>query len=185
MANRPTPTQSLTEPRSTVLEHLLAANGDRLLSHARRHAQRAADAEEALQTACALFLERYEGGCDPLAWLYTTVKREAWAIRRRGSRRRECGFTGPKDSGGSYDLTETLSADTSDPEQRALRRELHREHRGALAALKPAERTALLLRALGYTYHEIMALQDWSYTKVNRSLAEGRAALRALEREQR
>ncbi len=184
MANRPTPTQSLTEPTSAILERLLAANRGHLLAHARRHAGRAADAEEALQSACVLFLERYEGGCDPLPWLYTTVKREAWAIRRRGSRRRECGFSGLKEGGGSYDVTETLSADTSDPEQRALCCELHREHRGALAALKPAERTALLLRALGYTYQEIMALQNWSYTKVNRSLVEGRAALRALEREQ-
>ncbi len=184
MATRPTPTRSLTESRSAALERLLAAEGGHLLAHARRHAQRAADAEEALQSAYILFLERYQGGCDPLAWLYTTVKREAWAIRRRGSRRRECGFAGLKESGESYDLAETLAADTSDPEQRALWRELHRERRGALAALKPAERTALLLGALGYTYHEIMALQDWSYTKVNRSLAEGRAALRALEREQ-
>ena len=49
----------------------------------------AADIDDALQSAYALFLERYNGLGEPLAWLYTTVKREAWGIRRRASRRRE------------------------------------------------------------------------------------------------
>jgi DNA-directed RNA polymerase specialized sigma24 family protein len=32
--------------------------------------------------------------------------------------------------------------------------------------------------ALGYSYREIAERQGWTYTKVNRCVAEGRAALR-------
>src|SRR5262245_28694831 len=63
-----------------------------LLRQARKHAERPDDAEEALQRACLLFLERYHYRHHPLAWLQTTVKREAWAIARRSHRRRERGF---------------------------------------------------------------------------------------------
>jgi DNA-directed RNA polymerase specialized sigma24 family protein len=37
-----------------------------------------------------------------------------------------------------------------------------------------------VLQAEGYSYAEIQAITGWSYTKVNRCLAEGRARLRAL-----
>ena len=47
-----------------------------------------------------------------------------------------------------------------------------------LARLKPDERTALALQAAGYSYAEIAAAKGWTYTKVNRCIAEGRAALR-------
>jgi DNA-directed RNA polymerase specialized sigma24 family protein len=39
---------------------------------------------------------------------------------------------------------------------------------------------ALTLLALGYTYREICELTGWSYTKVNRCLAEGRERLREM-----
>ncbi len=54
--------------------------------------------------------------------------------------------------------------------------------RSHLAALKRDERRALSLLALGYSYSEICELTEWSYTKVNRCLAEGRAALRRGQR---
>jgi DNA-directed RNA polymerase specialized sigma24 family protein len=50
--------------------------------------------------------------------------------------------------------------------------------RSRLAALKRDERRALSLLAAGYSYREIGQLTDWAYTKVNRYIAEGRAALR-------
>ena len=59
----------------------------------------------------------------------------------------------------------------------------HAERVADLAALKPAERTALYLQALGYRYHEIAAITDASYTAVNRRLTEGRARLRRIARE--
>ena len=50
----------------------------------------------------------------------------------------------------------------------------------ALGRLKPQEVRCLLLRAEGYSYREICAETGWTYTKVNRCLAEGRRAF--LER---
>jgi DNA-directed RNA polymerase specialized sigma24 family protein len=47
-------------------------------------------------------------------------------------------------------------------------------------ALDRDERRALSLLAAGYSYREIGQLTDWTYTKVNRCVAEGRAALRGL-----
>ena len=72
-----------------VLRDLLDISEPVLRRQARKHAELAADAEEALQSAFALFIERYRGDCDPLAWLQTTVKREAWRIARKASRRWE------------------------------------------------------------------------------------------------
>ena len=49
-----------------------------------------------------------------------------------------------------------------------------------LACLRPDQRTALLLRAAGYSYREIGQRRGWTYTKVNRALATARATLREL-----
>jgi DNA-directed RNA polymerase specialized sigma24 family protein len=46
--------------------------------------------------------------------------------------------------------------------------------------LKANERLAIVLQAEGYSYAEICELCGWTYTKVNRCLAEGRATLRRL-----
>jgi trehalose 6-phosphate synthase len=54
-----------------------------------------------------------------------------------------------------------------------------RERRRRFAQLKQDERRALLLFALGYSYGEIAERCGWTYTKVNRCVNEGRAALRA------
>ena len=45
----------------------------------------------------------------------------------------------------------------------------------ALRSLKPDEARALLLKAEGLSYQEIGKQFGWSYTKVNRSITEGRA----------
>ena len=45
----------------------------------------------------------------------------------------------------------------------------------ALRALKPDEARALLLKAEGLSYQEIGRRFGWTYTKVNRSITEGRA----------
>jgi hypothetical protein len=56
------------------------------------------------------------------------------------------------------------------------------ERLAALDRLKPDERTAIGLQAAGFSYREIGERQEWTQTKINRCLAEGRAALRAAER---
>ena len=52
-----------------------------------------------------------------------------------------------------------------------------------LAALKPQERRAIALQAAGCSYAEIQAITGWTYTKVNRCIAEGREALRQRQLE--
>ncbi len=94
------------------------------------------------------------------------TRREAHAVRRS----REC-FAAP-------DALDLAPSDRPGPAERAERSERVAEARLALAALKPAERVAIVLQAEGYSYAEICALCGWSYTKVNRSLAEGRDRLR-------
>jgi DNA-directed RNA polymerase specialized sigma24 family protein len=60
-------------------------------------------------------------------------------------------------------------------EQRTIERD---DTRRRLGGLKPDERTALGLLAAGFSYKEIGRRRGWTYTKVNRCIAEGRAALR-------
>ncbi|MGH3041376.1 MAG: RNA polymerase sigma factor [Gaiellaceae bacterium] len=106
------------------------------------------------------------------------MKREAWAIRRRASRRRECGFRNSADGDGEFDLSDTFPADQAGPAERVGRDEMLAERRQALAKLKPDERRALWLLGLGLSYAEICRATGWTYTKVNRCLSEGRSALR-------
>ena len=128
-----------------------------------------------MQSAYLLFLERYDGRGQPLPWLFTTVKREAWAIGRRASRRRERGFAGSADR----DLSELIPDDAPEAEARTIRAEQIADQRKALATLKHDERKALWMFAAGFSYADICKTCGWSYTKVNRCIAEGRSALRS------
>ena len=99
-------------------------------------------------------------------WLRTTVKHEALAIRRHHDRvapGRRLGWA-------------TASLPRHDTHERAERSERLRLGAQALAMLKPQEVRCLVLRAAGYSYHEICEETGWSYTKVNRCLTEGRRA---------
>jgi RNA polymerase sigma factor (sigma-70 family) len=168
------------ERNAELLCELLTDSEHLLRGQARQHAQLPEDAEDALQCAYMRFIERYRGNCEPLAWLYTTVKREAWAMRRKPSRKRELSIDCPVDcldhdarcDGG-------LAADAAQPEELAIRAERLAERKRLLRDLKPDERRALLLFACGCSYGEICELTGWTYTKVNRCMAEGRAALRS------
>ena len=66
----------------------------------------------------------------------------------------------------------------SPQEAAELREEVREVHEG-LSQLKPQERRALSLLALGFSYREIGEITGWTHTKINRCIAEGRAALRA------
>jgi RNA polymerase sigma factor (sigma-70 family) len=167
------------ERNAELLSEVLETDEHRLRWQATKHAELSDDVDDALQSAYALFLERYDGLGEPLAWLYSTVKREAWAIRRRGSRRHERAFDCLADGEGfERDLSEALPSNEPTPEERVSRDELLSERRQALAALKPDERQALWLLGLGLSYAEICETTGWTYTKVNRCLSEGRSALR-------
>lgn len=166
------------ERAARVLSDVLARAEPELRRQANRHAARPADADDALQEACVRFLRRYGGEPGPEAtrWLMLTVKRCAWDIDRSAERRQAA----------RVELTGTDALDPAAPSVAAPCRRPGPAERAeiagdlaALERLKPDERTALLLLGYGYSYREIASRQRWTHTKVNRCVAEGRAALRA------
>jgi RNA polymerase sigma factor (sigma-70 family) len=175
------PDRPIGERNATLLAELIADDGGLLLAQARRHSQLSDDAEEALQSAYALFIERYDCRFDALPWLLTTIKREAWRIAKRAHRRRELAITAaPRADGqGTTDLTDAFPDPDADPFERACRNQFTADSRAALERLKPDQRRALLLLGFGYSYAEIAESRGWTMRKVNRCLSEGRAALRA------
>jgi RNA polymerase sigma factor (sigma-70 family) len=149
-----------------------------LLTIARRNASSDADAEEAVQEAFVSFIRSFDPGrgAPPLAWLTLTVKRECWRktrdahLDRRGGQEAE---RGGEDAGVVMELIPSAGAGL---EERVMERE---EGRRRLARLRPDQRTGLGLLGAGFSYREISRLRGWTYTKVNRCLSEGRAALAA------
>ena len=106
-----------------------------------------------------------------------TLKRVCWSRSERERRARRNGHP----LGRIVEIApraELLAGERSRPEELAELHEGFAEARRRLARLKPAEREALGLFALGYSYREICELTGWTYTRVNRCIAEGRARLR-------
>lgn len=134
------------------------------------------DAEDAFQRAVEILLtkapERPPNAL--IAWMQVVTRREALAVRRA----RERILAAWRDDGN--ELFDGLLCERPGPMERAERRDNVAAAARALAELKPDERLAIVLQAQGYSYAEIGELCDWTYTKVNRSLAEGRARLREV-----
>jgi RNA polymerase sigma factor (sigma-70 family) len=151
---------------------LYSEHRGRLLAIARQNSDQEDDAEEALSEAFVLFLTKFDPRRfpEPMAWLTTTLKRVCWGTARKGRRER------PEDD----EAMERRAASASDPHELAEAHESAREVGAAMAELKPQERRVVGLLALGCSYREIMDLTGWTYTKVNRCSAEGRARLREL-----
>ena len=107
------------------------------------------------------------------------TKHCAWTIDNRRRRREAPVSLSATDALDEDDKPAVVALDeTPDPGERLERAELHRARLAQFARLKPDERTALLLFALGNSYREIAEGKGWTHTKVNRCIAEGRAALR-------
>lgn len=160
-----------------LAEQLHRERFEYLLRIAVKHAANRDDAADSVQFAFLSFVEKYDpaSGAPPLAWLTITAKRNCWAARRRRYLDRSAGQEAAPDSAGrSFAAESILSGDTG-PEHLV---ELVDDVQTRLAALKPAERRALSLIAMGYSYAEIGELNEWTFTKVNRCITEGRAALR-------
>jgi RNA polymerase sigma factor (sigma-70 family) len=161
---------------------LLPAAETALRRTARRYSLCQADAEDALQRAIEILLTKAPplGAPTLTAWMHVVTRNEALAVRR--ARERLLGVPW----GGHGRAAESVRAVAPPPARHpGSEEELERRDRLAraadlLAALKPQERRAIVLQAEGYSYAEIQAITGWSYTKVNRCLAEGRARLRAL-----
>lgn len=149
-----------------------------LLRTALKNAAGPEDAEEALQDAFVLFIDHFDpsGEAPAIAWLALTLKRRCWAIY--GHQRRDPG----RGRGGISQSTpgaDTVADPRRQPDEIAEVTERVEWVRAQLAELKPAERRALGLIGAGNSYREVGEITGWTYTKINRCLSEGRAALRS------
>ena len=155
--------------RATAAVDLLSRHGPALRRVAGRHSLCADDADDAVQRASVILLTKAPT-VDPgrlIAWMVVVTKHEAMAVRRSRERSQDS------------DHLDSFMSERPDPAEHAERAEAVAEARAALATLKANERLAIVLQAQGYSYAEISELCGWTYTKVNRCLAEGRAKLRA------
>jgi RNA polymerase sigma factor (sigma-70 family) len=168
----------------SIADRLYSAHRSRLLAIARRNCADAEDAEEALHDAFVLFIDHYDpdGGAPAIAWLTLTLKRRCWALSSR-PRLAHPHVTAPNPTGAIDVPAQTLVDSARRPDELAEVNERVARMRSHFARLKPNEREALCLLALGYSYSEICEVTGWTYTKVNRCLVEGRAQLRKLDEE--
>lgn len=147
---------------------------------ARRYSLCADDADDALQRALEILLRKAPTSDqrELIRWMQTVTKHEALAVRRN----RERSLSTPSISarGEDADWIQLIPSDKDGPADAAERREQVARAREALKALKPQELRALTLLAEGYSYAEIGERTGWTYTKVNRCLAEGRQRFRAV-----
>jgi RNA polymerase sigma factor (sigma-70 family) len=156
--------------RAAAASALLDEHAPAFRRTARRVSFCADDADDALQRATLILLEKAPPHPPGrlAAWMHVVTKREALAVRRERERLL------------ANEVPAGAPSSSPCPAERAERREWARARAKTLHRLKPDERRALVLRAEGYSYAEISELTHWSYTKVNRCLAEGRARLRQL-----
>jgi RNA polymerase sigma factor (sigma-70 family) len=156
---------------------LYSKERDYLLSIARRNAHTEQDAAEALQEAFIAFIAHFDPAKEspPLAWLTLTLKRQCWAQKRKAHTERFVDEGTLRFDDDRERLIEMVASSEAGPDERVTGLEEGRER---LAGLKPDERTALGMFGAGCSYAEIAEVRGWTYTKVNRCIAEGRAALR-------
>src|SRR3954449_7672088 len=160
------------EQAEQLVLDLISAHADSLLRTARRYSLCADDAQDAYQRGLEILMGhagRLDADGAP-GWLHTVVKHEALSINRRGAR----------SVGGAavdFDAIEVRTAPS--PEDRVLAFDQVARSAEALQRLKPQEVRALWLKAMGNSYQEICDATGWSYTKVNRCLAEGRKSFLA------
>jgi RNA polymerase sigma factor (sigma-70 family) len=146
---------------------MVARHGAALLRVANQFSLCQDDALDAYQRGLEIYLRRLET-VDPAtegAWLRVVIKHEAMAIRRA---RQE---SVDRDA---VDLDASVPAGMREVEDVLAGGERVERSVEALRALKPDEARALLLKAEGLSYQEIGRRFGWTYTKVNRSITEGR-----------
>jgi DNA-directed RNA polymerase specialized sigma24 family protein len=147
---------------------VVQANAASLLKLAQLHSLCDDDAADAYQRTLEIYLQRLDQVAPGTAgsWLRTVCKHEA--MRIRAARQRVL----PPDPV-EWDLRPSVEA--RDAEERATSLERVAQAAEALRGCRPDEATAMLLRADGSSYAEISEACGWSYSKVNRCLATGRA----------
>ncbi|HTU15574.1 MAG TPA: sigma-70 family RNA polymerase sigma factor [Solirubrobacterales bacterium] len=177
------PERDLASRKRAAIE-LIRGYDPALRSSARRYSICSEDAEDAYQRGIEILLSKAPT-TDPrqlLPWTRTVIKHEALLVRRQRER-----ILGRPASASREDDSEdwvSLIPSTADsPDERAVKREKVARSREALSRLKPQELKALTMLAEGYSYAEIAAINEWTRTKVNRCLAEGRQSFRSKFRE--
>lgn len=162
------------DARKRAATRLIGSHDAVLRRTARRYSICADDSEDAYQRALEILLTKappIEG--DALVrWMQTVTKREALAVRRQ----RERLLSAPRSTSDDKDRDplDAIASESPDPDDRAASRERVARSNEALRALKPQEVRALTLKAEGYSYTEIGEITGWTYTKINRCMAEGR-----------
>ncbi len=147
---------------------------------ARRYSLCLEDSEDALQRALEILLTKAPTSDQRqlIRWMQTVTKHEALAVRR--TRERNLGMPTPISRDDDFDWVQSIPSEKDGPADSAERHERIARAREALKTLKPQELRALTLLAEGYSYVEICETTGWTYTKVNRCLAEGRQRFRAV-----
>ena len=167
---------SATESRRRAASGLVDSHDAVFRRTARRYSICADDAEDAYQRALEILLTKappIEG--DALVrWMQTVTKREALAVRRQRERLLGSPRTPSHDDDADRDPLDFIASESPGPNDQLARRERVARSGEALQALKPQEVRALTLKAQGYSYAEIGEMTGWSYTKINRCMAEGR-----------
>jgi RNA polymerase sigma factor (sigma-70 family) len=150
----------------TAALDLLERHGAQIMGTAKRYSLSAEDAEDAFQRGLEILLTKAPSTDedDLVPWLKTVVKHEAFAIRKQRQR---------AELAGDRELRAGLAPAAHTQAERQERLRLGAE---AISRLKPQEIRCLLLRAEGYSYKQICEETGFTYTKVNRCLAEGRKA---------
>ncbi len=168
--------------RKRAAIEVIAQHEGRLKQTARRYSLCADDAEDAYQRAMEILLTKAPTAQphELSRWTHTVIRHEALAIRRNRERLLGNAASDPESREAKTDWVALIPATDDGPDRRVERREQVARSREALQALKPAELRALTLLAEGYSYAEICERTGWSYTKVNRCLAEGRERFRSL-----
>lgn len=162
-AARPSPSP---EQLFAAVVDLVSAGGSTFKGTARRYSLCVADAEDAYQRSLEILMTKAptEERAELRPWLHTVIKHEALALRRHRERL----------VGGAEAALDANAEPHSSPEDGATERQRALQTAEALGQLKSSEVQCMLLKALGYSYEEISARTGFSWTKVNRSLTEGR-----------
>lgn len=155
------PSRAEIEP--AALE-LVRRHGAQIMACARRYAATPEDAEDAYQRGLEILLTKAPSTHedDLVPWLKTVVKHEAFALRKQRERH---GVPTEQDTSAPAHTNTHEHVERLDTLQRGAE---------AMQRLKPQEIRCILLLAEGHSYAEICEITGFSYTKVNRCLAEGR-----------
>ena len=154
------------------LERLAREQRRVLLAFARRRARNHEDAEDAVQQALTIAFTHRQRIRPQNAVAYVGVIAQHEASRLRRQTERVLTLDRPL-HGDSPTTGRDLIA-----EHRTVDLDALIDTRDALGQIKPDEARALMARALGWRYLEICDAFAWTYTKTNRCVTEGRAAVR-------